>query len=222
MAFAITSTLTVVLQASTRERYLAQAPLASVTLESLEVKGKAPKSGYSRDAFGPRWADTDRNGCDTRNDVLKRDLAGSLIKTANSNCVVLEGVLQCPYSGEKIVFRRGSGSSERAQIDHVVSLSNAWQTGMFQRTPAERRHFANDTLNLLAVKGSLNSQKGDGDAATWLPPRKAYRCEFVARQLAVKKRYRLWVTPAEKATMLGVLKTCPNQRIPTDRIAVST
>jgi 5-methylcytosine-specific restriction endonuclease McrA len=222
MTFAIAATLVVVFQSNAREAFFEPAPLARATLEALEVKGKAPKTGYSREAFGPRWADTDRNGCDTRNDVLKRDLADSLIRTSNRNCVVLEGVLQCPYSGEKIFFRRGSGSSERAQVDHVVSLSNAWQTGMLQRTPTERRNFANDTLNLLAVKGSLNAQKGDGDAATWLPPRKAYRCEFVARQLAVKKRYRLWITPAEKEVMLRVLKTCPNQRIPTDRVGVST
>ncbi|MBU3672012.1 MAG: HNH endonuclease [Sinobacteraceae bacterium] len=222
MLFAIAATLIVVFQSNARESYFEPAPLARDTLETLEVKGKAPKTGYSREAFGPRWADTDRNGCDTRNDVLRRDLADSLIRTANRNCVVLEGVLQCPYSGEKIVFRRGPGSSEQAQIDHVVSLSNAWQTGMLQRTSSERRNFANDTLNLLAVKGSLNSQKGDGDAATWLPPRRAYRCDFVARQVAVKKRYRLWVTPAEKEAMLRVLKTCPNQRIPTDRVGVST
>jgi len=101
------------------------------------------------------------------------------------------------------------------QIDHVVSLSNAWQTGMFQRPPEERQRFANDPLNLLAVKGSLNAQKRDGDTATWLPPLKAYRCEFVARQIAVKEAYQLWLTKPEQEAILRVLQACPRQILPT-------
>lgn len=127
---------------------------------------------------------------------------------------MLQGILVDPYSGEEIPFTRGQGSSDDVQIDHVVSLSNAWQTGMFQRGPEERRMFANDPPNLLAVQGRLNSQKGDGDAATWLPPRKAYRCEFVARQIAVKAAYSLWLTPPEKQAMLRILRSCPQQILP--------
>jgi hypothetical protein len=182
-------------------------------LETLLVKGRAPKTGYSREAFGPSWADTDYNGCDTRNDMLRRDLVDVVLKPRTRGCVVLEGVLVDPYSGEEILFIKGE-SSDLIPIDHVVSLSNAWQTGMFQRGPEERRIFANDSLNLLAVQGRLNSQKGDGDAATWLPPRKVYRCEFVARQIAVKAAYRLWLTPAEKQAMLRILRTCPGQTLP--------
>ena len=189
--------------------------LAAVVLETLPVKGRAPKTGYSREAFGPRWADIDHNGCDTRNDMLRRDLAETVIKSGTRGCVVLEGFLLDPYSGAGIPFIRGEGTSDDVQIDHVVSLSNAWQTGMFQRGPEERRIFANDPLNLLAVWGRLNEQKGDGDAATWLPPRKPYRCEFVARQIAVKAAYSLWLTPPEKQAMLRILRACPQQALPT-------
>jgi hypothetical protein len=189
--------------------------LAVIALESLPVKGRAPKTGYSRDAFGPAWADTDYNGCDTRNDMLRRGLVDIVLKPRTRGCVVLEGLLVDPYSGEEIPFIRGEGTSDDVQIDHVVSLSNAWQTGMFQRGPEERRIFANDPLNLLAVQGWLNQQKGDGDAATWLPPRKAYRCEFVARQIAVKAAYSLWLTLPEKQAMLGALRGCPEQILPT-------
>jgi hypothetical protein len=190
-----------------------EARLATVVLETLLVKGRAPKTGYSRDAFGPAWADTDYNGCDTRNDMLRRDLGGVTVERGTQGCVVLEGLLVDPYSGEEIPFIKGE-SSDRIHIDHVVSLSNAWQTGMFQRGPEERRIFANDPLNLLAVQGWLNQQKGDGDAATWLPPRKAYRCEFVARQIAVKAAYSLWLTLPEKQAMLRILRTCPEQPLP--------
>ena len=189
------------------------ARLASAGIETLPMKGRAPKTGYSREAFGPSWADTDYNGCDTRNDMLRRDLVGIVLKPRTPGCVVLEGVLVDPYSGEKISFIKGE-SSDRIHIDHVVSLSNAWQTGMFQRGPEERRIFANDPLNLLAVQDRLNQQKSDGDAATWLPPRKAYRCEFVARQIAVKAAYRLWLTPPEKQAMLRILLNCPGQTLP--------
>jgi len=191
-----------------------EARLATVVLETLLVKGRAPKTGYSREAFGPSWADTDYNGCDTRNDMLRRDLGGVTVKRGTHGCVVLEGVLVDPYSGEEIPFIKGE-SSDLIHIDHVVSLSNAWQTGMFQRGPEERRIFANDPLNLLAVQGWLNQQKGDGDAATWLPPRKGYRCVFVARQIAVKAAYSLWLTPPEKQAILRILRLCPEQTLPT-------
>jgi hypothetical protein len=198
----------------TEDALAGEARLATVVLETLLVKGRAPKTGYSREAFGPSWADTDYNGCDTRNDMLRRDLGGVTVKRGTHGCVVLEGVLVDPYSGEEVRFIKGE-SSDLIHIDHVVSLSNAWQTGMFQRGPEERRIFANDPLNLLAVQGWLNQQKGDGDAATWLPPRKAYRCEFVARQIAVKAAYSLWLTLPEKQAMLRILRACPQQALPT-------
>ena len=184
-------------------------------IEAQVTKGRAAKTGYTRDQFGQTWADVDRNGCDTRNDILKRDLTGEVFKEKTRDCVVLSGVLKDPYSGETINFVRGNISSMEVQIDHVVALSNAWQTGAFKLSLQQRTELANDPLNLLAVKGKLNSQKGDGDAATWLPPLKSYRCDYVARQIAVKIKYSLWFTAPEKEAMVRILKSCPEKALPT-------
>jgi hypothetical protein len=187
---------------------------ASSVLESLAVKGRAPKTGYSREQFGQTWADVDRNGCDTRNDMLKRDLTNIAFKAKTRDCVVLSGILVDRYSGETINFVRGTVSSMEVQIDHVVALSNAWQTGAFKLSVVQRTALANDPMNLFAVKGRLNSQKGDGDAATWLPPLKSFRCAYVAQQIAVKAKYSLWVTAPEKEAMVRILSACPKQKLP--------
>ena len=192
-----------------------QPGLAIASLETLPVKGRAPKTGYTRDQFGQAWADVDRNGCDTRNDILKRDLTSLTYKAKTRNCVVLSGTLLDRYSGESINFLRGNITSMEVQIDHVVALSNAWQTGAFKLTAEQRKALANDPMNLFAVKGRLNSQKGDGDAATWLPPLKSFRCVYIAQQIAVKAKYSLWVVPPEKAAMLSILAKCPTQKLPT-------
>ena len=188
--------------------------LATAVLETLAVKGRAPKTGYTRAQFGPAWADVDRNGCDTRNDILKRDLTSITYRAKTRNCVVESGTLIDRYSGETINFVKGNISSMEVQIDHVVALSNAWQTGAFKLTAEQRRALSNDPLNLFAVKGRLNSQKGDGDAATWLPPLKSFRCSYVAQQIAVKAKYSLWVTAPEKAAMVSILAKCPTQKVP--------
>jgi hypothetical protein len=191
-----------------------QPGLATALLETLPEKGRAPKTGYTRDQFGQAWADVDRNGCDTRNDMLKRDMTAVIYKAGTRNCVVLSGTLVDRYSGETIDFLRGNISSMEVQIDHVVALSNAWQTGAFKLTADQRKALANDSLNLFAVKGRLNSQKGDGDAATWLPPLKSFRCAYVAQQIAVKAKYSLWVVAPEKAAMSTILAKCPTQKVP--------
>ena len=183
-------------------------------VENLLVKGRAPKTGYTRDQFGTAWKDVDHNGCDTRNDILNRDLTLIIYKVNSQDCVVMSGILVDPYSGEPINFLRRVTTSSDVQIDHVVALSNAWQTGAFKLTIEKRTALANDPLNLLAVKGRLNLQKGDGDAATWLPPKKSYRCSYVARQVAVKYKYGLWLTAPEKAAILKLLQPCPEQLIP--------
>jgi len=187
---------------------------ATQVISQIPVKGRAPKTGYSRAQFGAAWADVDHNGCDTRNDILKRDLTAIVFRANTHDCVVLTGVLHDPYSGTEIKFTRGVRTSQAVQIDHVVSLSNAWQTGAFKLTLQQRTIFANDPLNLLAVEGKLNSQKSDGDAATWVPPRKSYRCDFVVRQVAVKAKYGLWMTPPEEGAIVLILKTCPEQVLP--------
>ena len=177
---------------------------ALAQLAGLEEKGRAPKTDYDRDLFGWR-DDMDRNGCDTRNDILRRDLTAITLKSGTDGCVVQRGTLDSPYSGETIDFDR---SDSTVDIDHVVALSDAWQTGAASWEEQTMREFANDPLNLLAVDSGLNRQKGDGDAATWLPPKKDYRCEYVARQIAVKDKYELWVKPAEADAMERVLDGC--------------
>jgi hypothetical protein len=124
-------------------------------------------------------------------------------------------VLQDPYSGQRISFLRGPGTSLAVQIDHVVALADAWQTGAALLPPAARLALANDPLELLAVSGSVNESKGGSDSATWLPPSRSYRCRYVARQLAVKAKYRLWVTWPEHEAMARVLDACPGEVLPT-------
>lgn len=187
---------------------------AQRALDSLAVKGRAARTGYDRDRFGAPWADVDRNGCDTRNDILGRDLTGTSAKAGTHGCVIVAGVLDDPYTGRRITFRRGNHTSAAVQIDHAVSLSNAWQTGAQGLDETTRTRLANDPLNLLAVDGPTNQAKSDGDAATWLPPHKPSRCAYVARQIAVKHIYRLWVTTAEKSAMIRILSGCPTQKLP--------
>ena len=190
-----------------------KAPAAGTALAAvagLTVKGRAPKTGYTRDQFGQSWFDTDRNGCDTRNDMLRRDLGSRQMKNA---CKVLAGTLAPdPYTGTSIRFVYG-GASE-VDIDHVVALSDAWQKGAGTWPAGKRLAFANDPLNLLAVDASANRSKGDGDTATWLPPNKSYRCTYVARQVAVKGKYSVWVTAAERDAMTRVMATCPSMPLP--------
>ncbi|WP_411375700.1 DUF1524 domain-containing protein [Arthrobacter sp. MPF02] len=184
-------------------------------LETLPIKGRAPKTGYDRALFGQAWADVDRNGCDTRNDVLKRDLTG-VAYVNNVPCKVRSGTLADPYTGATINFVRGSGTSTAVQIDHVVALSDAWQKGAQHLSTEQRTAFANDPLNLQATDGPTNQKKGDGDAATWLPPNKGFRCEYVSRQISVKATYSLWITQAEHDAMARILGDCPGQLAPTN------
>lgn len=193
----------------------AEAALAQ--LATLAVKGRAPKTGYSRDHFGTAWTDAvsvagGRNGCDTRNDILRRDLTDLRFKPGSNDCTVLAGLLHDPYTGTAIAFQRGADTSSAVQVDHMVALSDAWQKGAQQLDAATRQDFANDPRNLQATQGRVNQQKGDGDAATWLPPNKAYRCEYVARQIEVKAAYGLWVTAAERDAAERVLRDCSGAR----------
>jgi len=184
---------------------------ALTAAESLTVKGRAPKTGYDRDRFGTAWADTDSNSCDTRDDILKRDLDD--VKFRDGDCTVVSGMLDPdPYTGKDVPYVRGRS---KVDVDHVVALSDAWQKGAQKWDDSKRIALANDPLNLLAVDSGTNRGKGDGDTATWLPPDKAYRCTYVAAQVAVKTKYGLWVTSAEQAAMKRVLRTCPEQKLPT-------
>jgi hypothetical protein len=184
---------------------------AVALLDTLAVKGRAASGNYDRTAFGQAWLDVDHNGCDTRNDILRRDLA-DIVFTEASRCLVAGGTFHEPYTGQRIAFHRGAESSKAVQIDHVVALGDAWQKGAQELTAQEREHLANDPLNLIAVDGQANQDKSASDAATWLPPNKNFRCHYVARQVSIKAAYRLWVTAAEKEAMKRILSACPEQQ----------
>ena len=183
--------------------------LAVDALNKLEIKGRTPKTDYTRQQFGADWLV--KNGCDTRNIILHRDLIDAVV---DESCNVTSGTLNDPYTGKTIEFKRGSSTSIVVQIDHVVALSDAWQKGAQQWTQAQRIVLANDPLELLAVDGAANLEKSDGDAATWLPSNKSFRCEYVARQIAVKQKYKLWMTSAEHDAIALILTKCPNQLLP--------
>ena len=210
---ALTAALLIVAPAATADPVPVEAADGSAELamlDALPIKGRAPKTGYSRALFGQAWSDDvtvpgGHNGCDTRNDILRRDLVDIEIKPGTADCVVTSGVLDDPYTGTTIVFQRGRGTSQAVQIDHVVALSDAWQKGAQGWDELTRRNFANDPLNLQATSGPINEQKGDGDAATWLPPNKSYRCAYVSRIVAVKSGYGLWVTQAEHDAIERIL-----------------
>ncbi|WP_258375072.1 excalibur calcium-binding domain-containing protein [Curtobacterium sp. MCSS17_006] len=176
------------------------------------MKGKAAAAGYEREAFGVAWADVDGNGCDTRDDVLARDLTDTVL---DGTCEVTSGTLVSPYTAVSMHFMRGWETSAEVQIDHVVPLANAWRTGAYAWTAAQREAFANDPVNLFAVDGPSNQQKSDGDAATWLPANKSFRCAYVAHQVAVKAKYELSLAPAEHDAIARILATCPTHPVPT-------
>lgn len=186
---------------------------ALAALATLAVKGRAPMTGYDRDRFGPAWLDANRNGCDTRNDILARDLVRPTFKPDTHGCVVTAGQLDDGYTGDRIAFVKGA---DLVDIDHVVALGNAWATGAFGWPIKKRAALANDPLNLQATDSGANRSKADGDAATWLPPNRRHRCAYVARQVAVKAKYGLWVTRPEKEAVTRVLAACPGQRLPQD------
>jgi hypothetical protein len=184
-----------------------EAAAAVAQLASIPVKGKAPKTGYSRGQFGPAWSDVDHNGCDTRNDMLRRDLTDVTTKPGTRDCVITSGKLADKYTGKTITFTRGENSAD-VQIDHIIPLSLAWQTGAQQISAAQRLQLANDPLNLMSADGPANQQKSDSSADAWLPANKAFRCEYVARQTAVKAKYKLWMTRPEHDAIAGILATC--------------
>lgn len=180
--------------------------LAKDVLEELEVKGRAPKTGYARTEFYKTWPNVD--GCSLRQIIIKREVGES---AKLDGCDVIAGTFVEPYTGNTFTATQKSDFSDHIQIDHVVALSDAWQKGAQYKTAEERYAMATDPLNLLAVDSGANQQKSDGDAATWLPPNKSFRCQYVARQVSVKYKYGLWVTEAEHDAIAGILENCPSE-----------
>lgn len=184
-------------------------PKALNMLKALPVKGKAPATGYNRNKkFGNGWKDFDRDKCDERQDTLSRDMSKVKFKD-RKKCTVASGTLHDKYTGKKISWKVKSGSVD---IDHVVALKNSWISGAQKLSQAQRQALANDPLNLIAADASANRQKVDKNAAEWLPRNKSFRCQYVATQISVKKKYALSVTKAEKNAMTKVLNTCRNQK----------
>lgn len=186
---------------------------ALAALEDLPVKNMTHTDDYERSAFGKAWDDVDNNGCDTRNDILARDLTEIVV---DSSCKVQTGVFNDPYTGTVINFDRSTGNGGGVDIDHIIPLSLAWQTGAADWDEATRVAFANDPLNLAASDAGENRKKGDKDASRYLPPNVDFQCEYVARQITVRTKYAAFVTPAEKDAMKAVLNTCPDQLLSTD------
>ena len=184
------------------------APLATEILERLEVKGRAPKTGYTREEFYSGWPTVE--GCSLRQRIIKREFGESAVL---NGCEVVAGEYEEPYTGEYKTFVAKEEISKGIQIDHVVALSDAWQKGAQYMSKETRREIATDPLNLLAVDAAANEKKSDGDAATWLPSNKKFRCQYVARQVSVKYKYSLWVTEAEKTAINKVLENCPNEPV---------
>lgn len=180
-----------------------------VALGRLTVSQRIVTSRYERTYFGDGWES--KGGCDTRNIILSRDLTNIARSGA---CTVVRGTLSDPYTGSLLQFERGASTSEAVQIDHVVPLKDAWQKGAYALSYEKRVALANDPLELIAVDGRSNQQKSDGDAAEWLPSYRPFRCQYVARQVAVKLKYDLSVTNPEKQAMQTVLERCPRQSLP--------
>ncbi|WP_406158123.1 HNH endonuclease family protein [Streptomyces canus] len=175
-------------------------------IEKVATKGRGPKTGYERDKFGYAWMDSApggipfaRNGCDSRNDLLKRD-GESVRFRAGSDCIVTTMTLHDPYTGKTIEWAKSRATT--VQIDHVMPLSYDWQMGASHWTKGKREDIANDPLNLIPVDGPTNGAKSDSGPATWLPPNKQIRCSYVVRFAQVSLKYDLPVTPADKAMML--------------------
>lgn len=204
----VVESVTPTVNAESAENADAGSALAMEVLNRLEIKGRAPKTGYSREEFYKTWPTVD--GCNLRQRILRREL-GETARLDTDNCTVLSGELMEPYTGQYLIFSEKSELTKGLQIDHVVALSDAWQKGAQNLTVDERYNLATDPLNLLAVDASANQQKSDGDAATWLPKNKSFRCQYVARQISVKYKYHLWVTQAEHDAIERILVACPNE-----------
>lgn len=178
-------------------------------LAEIAISDEDTRVPYVRDAFGPSWEDVDHNGCDTRNDILARDLTSPVIDS--DGCRVLAGVLaDDPYTGERVEFTRGEQTSAEVPVDHVVPLAEAWRSGARHWTAEDRAEFANDPLNLLATTRAVNSAKSDLSPDQWLPAEQARACDYVVRYVAVKVKYELAVDPDEHEALAWTLDGCPD------------
>ncbi|MCV7379514.1 hypothetical protein BST11_17745 [Mycobacterium alsense] len=170
---------------------------------------------YRRPAFGDAWDDDNdaplgHNGCDTRDDILDRDLVDkTYVWTKRCPDAVATGTLHDPYTNATIAFQRGAKVGEAVQIDHIVPLAYAWDMGAYDWPFPERRRFANDPANLLAVEGRANQDKGDSPPGRWMPPNAAFACQYAMQFIAVLRGYQLPVDAASAGALRQAAATCP-------------
>lgn len=198
------STPTVTAKPATGAVARAKSQLASLTVAEADYS-----VDYNRTKdFGPAWEDVDHNGCDTRNDILKRDLTNIVYRSDDPTCTVATGTLADPYTGKAISFERGVRTSSLVQIDHVVPLGNSIRHGADSWTQERREAFANDPFNLIAVDGPTNGSKSDSGPADWLPPVASYRCAYVEHYIGVSAKYDLTISRRDAATSSRILSAC--------------
>jgi len=202
-------------------RYVAEAevptvaPGVDVLAGVVEIPVRLPGYDYRRDAFGESWDDDNdapggRNGCDTRNDILDRDLVEkSYVSIKRCPTAVSTGTLIDPYTNAVIAFVRGNQIGASVQIDHIVPLSLAWDLGARNWTDDLRLRFANDPANLLAVDGPTNQNKGDNEPAVWMPPNRAFWCQYAVQFAAVLRGYGLPVDAPSARVLREAAATCP-------------
>jgi hypothetical protein len=170
---------------------------------------KEHHGGYERELFGYP-ADADGDSCDTRSEVLQRD-SMSPAQVDPSGCVVVAGDWLSPWDG---VTQTSPGELE---IDHVVALKEAWDSGAWQWGPARLQAYGNDlddARSLRAVTVAVNRDKGDNDPSNWLPPDPDAVCAYLADWVAIKARWGLSTDPSEAGRIRNVLTArCPDETV---------
>lgn len=189
---------------ATETRTAAASALAE--LDAVPAVDGPPPVAYDRALFGQRWADEDRNGCDTRNDTLRRDLVDVAFKPGTHDCVVIAGVLHDSYTGETVPFEFKSDGYQPVQVDHLIPLALAWETGADRWTDEKRRAFANDPENLQIT--TANQAKGDSGPGAWLPPNPGYLCTYAIRFTHLTVKYELAVTTPDRTVTRELLERC--------------
>jgi Protein of unknown function (DUF1524) len=221
VAIAVVVAWQVVGSSGERAQYVAQAdiptvaPGVDVLAGIAEVPARIRGHDYRRDAFGDTWTDDNpapggHNGCDTRNDILDRDLIDkTYVSIKRCPNAVASGTLHDPYTNATVPFVRGAQVGAAVQIDHIVPLALAWDLGARSWTDDMRVRFANDPANLLAVDGPANQDKGDKEPATWMPPNHAFWCQYAVQFANVLRGYGLAVDTPSAAVLRDAAATCP-------------
>jgi Protein of unknown function (DUF1524) len=191
------------------------APGVDVLAGIAEIPVRIRGYDYRRDAFGDSWTDDNpapggHNGCDTRNDILDRDLfEKTYVSIKRCPNAVATGVLRDPYTNATVAFVRGNQIGASVQIDHIVPLALAWDLGARNWTDEQRLRFANDPGNLLAVAGQANQDKGDKEPVVWMPPNAAFRCQYAMQFIEVLRGYALPVDAPSASVLRDAAATCP-------------